>query len=403
MNSSALQPVILQIIPELGPGGAEQGCLDMAAAIVESGGKAMVVSQGGTRLRELSRCGALHIDLPVKSKNPLTILKNARKLGQIIRNHRVNIVHARSRAPAWSAYLACRKLRRQGYPVHFMTTCHAPYNITGNFKRWYNSVMAKGERVIAISGFVADYLKDNYPIFPEVIRIIHRGIALDKFHPTAVTPRRLIQLAQEWRIPDGSNIVMLPARLTRWKGHAVLIEAMEHLKRPDLFCVLIGSDQGRKGYRKELDELIASKEMGGHIRIVDHCSDMPAAYMLATVVVCPSIEPEGFGRVPVEAQAMGRPIVAAAHGGAKETIVDGETGWLVPPGDAQELARAISEALSLTATQRAVLATKAMSHIAAHFTREHMVDQTLNVYAELLKNEMSQPAAGGRGRRLAAA
>lgn len=402
MNSHGLQPVILQMIPELGPGGAEQGCLDVAGAIVESGGKAIVVSQGGTRLRELSRNGAIHINMPVKSKNPLTILQNARRLGKIIRNNRVNIVHARSRAPAWSAYLACRKLGRQGYPVHFMTTCHAPYNITGKMKLWYNSVMAKGERVIAISGFVADYLKNNYPIFPDVIRVIHRGIAIDKFHPTAVTPRRLIQLAQEWRIPDGSNIVMLPGRLTRWKGHSVLIEAMERINRPDLFCVLIGADQGRKAYRKELEELIAAKGLGGQIRIVDHCADMPAAYMLATVVVCPSTDPEGFGRVPVEAQAMGRPIVATAHGGAQETIIKGETGWLVTPGDSTELATAIEEALSLTPMQRAVLATKAMAHIAALFTRERMVDQTLDVYAELLKSEMGNPAAISRKAPLAA-
>lgn len=389
MNSSALQPVILQIIPELGPGGAEQGCLDVAAGIIESGGKAIVVCQGGGRLRELARTGAIHIELAVKSKNPFTMLRNTRKLMSIIRNNRVNIVHARSRAPAWSAWLACRRLRSQGYPVHFMTTCHAPYNITSKTKRWYNSVMAKGERVIAISGFVADYLKDNYTIFPELIRIIHRGIALEKFHPTAVTPRRLIQLSQEWRIPDGSNIVMLPGRLTRWKGHNVLIEAMERLNRPDLFCVIIGSDQGRKAYRKELDEMIAVKGLGGQIRIVDHCTDMPAAYMLATVVVCPSTDPEGFGRVPVEAQAMGRPIVAAAHGGAKETIIGGETGWLVEPGNAIEMAKAIEEALSLSPTHRAVLATKAMAHIAAHFTRERMVDQTLNVYAELLKSDLA--------------
>lgn len=396
MNSAALQPVILQIIPELGPGGAEQGCIDVAAGIIESGGKAIVISQGGSRLRELARTGTAHIEMAVKSKNPLVILKNARKLASIIRNNRVNIVHARSRAPAWSAWLACRKLRRQGYPVHFMTTCHAPYNISGNVKRWYNSVMARGERVIAISGYVGDYLRENYSVFPDLIRVIHRGIALEKFHPTAVNARRLIQLSQEWRIPDGSNIVMLPGRLTRWKGHHVLIEAMERLNRPDLFCVIIGSDQGRKAYRKELDEMIAGKGLGGQIRIVDHCTDMPAAYMLATVVVCPSTDPEGFGRVPVEAQAMGRPIVAAAHGGAKETIIGGETGWLVEPGNAVELAKAIEEALALTPTQRAVLATKAMAHIAANFTRERMVDQTLNVYAELLKAEMAGPSSARR-------
>ncbi len=382
MSQFQSQPVIMQIIPELGPGGAEQGCIDMAAAQIAAGAQAIVVSHGGARLHELARIGAVHIDLPVHSKNPLTIFKNARSLRKIIKKYSVNIVHVRSRAPAWSAYRACK-----GTNAHFMTTAHAPYNINGEAKRWYNSVMAKGERVIAISHMVANNLQANYRIDRNNIRLIHRGISLDRFHPTAVTPERMITLAQQWRLPEGAHVVMLPGRITRWKGHHILIEAMAILNRKDLFCVIIGSDQGRSEYRKELEASIKEKNLGAQVRIVDHCNDMPAAYMLATVAVSASTDPEGFGRIPVEAQAMGRPIIATDHGGARETVKRGETGWLVEPNNADEMAGAINEALSLNPNQRSILATRSMAHVAANFTKEIMAEKTLSVYAELLDGE----------------
>lgn len=383
MNAFQTQPVIMQIIPELGPGGAEQGCIDIAAELVASGAQAIIVSNGGQRVHELERIGAVHINLPVHSKNPVVMWRNITALRKLIERYNVNIVHARSRAPAWSAYYACRKTR-----AHFITTCHAPYNISGEAKKFYNSSIAHGERVIAISHYVADYLRKNYHLDDRTIRLIHRGIPIERFHPTAVTPERLITLAQNWRIPDGSNVIMLPGRITRWKGHSVLIEAIARINRKDLFCVIIGSDQGRKEYSKELEETIQSKGLGGQVRIVPHCNDMPAAYMLATVVVCPSTDPEGFGRVPVEAQAMGRPIVATDHGGAQETIIRGQTGWLVEPGDPEALAAAIEDALALTPTQRSMLATRAMSHVAQYYTKEIMADKTLDVYAELLRGEI---------------
>lgn len=380
MNALPVQPVVLQIIPELGAGGAEQGCIDVAAELVSAGAKSIVVSNGGARVQELMRSGALHVDMPVHSKNPFVMAMNIRRIRKLIMRHNVNIVHARSRAPAWSALKAC-----EGTAAHFMTTCHAPYNISGKYKRLYNSSIAKGERIIAISYFVKEYLMREYGVPENIIRLIPRGIALEKFHPTAVTPHRLISVSQGWRIPDGANLILLPGRITRWKGHHVLIEAMARLKRDDVFCIMIGSDQGRTEYREELEQAIQAKKLGSRVRIVDHCNDMPAAYMMASIVVCPSTDPEGFGRIPVEAQAMGRPIIASDHGGAQETIIRGETGWLVKPGDAKELARAINEALNLNAHQRAVLATNAMAHIAHNFTKEQMVDKTLDVYAELLK------------------
>jgi len=388
-HASGMQqsPVILQIIPELGPGGAEQGCIDIATELIQSGARSIVVSNSGSRIHELRRHKIEHINLPVHSKNPFTMIRNIKAIRNLIRQYNVDIVHVRSRAPAWSAYKACK-----GTQAKFITTCHAPYNISGKFKKFYNSSIAKGERVIAISSYVANYLMKNYKIDPRNIRVIHRGVALEKFHPTAVMPAQLINLSQQWRLPDGASVVLLPGRLTRWKGHMVLIEAMARLKRGDVFCVLIGSDQGRSEYKKELEEKIKEKNLEGRIRIVDHCNDMPAAYMLSTVVVSASTDPEGFGRVPIEAQAMGRPVIATDHGGAQETIIRNETGWLIPPGDPQTLADSIAEALSLDPTQRAILATRAMNHIAQNFTREKMADETLEVYAELLREKYNLPS-----------
>jgi glycosyltransferase involved in cell wall biosynthesis len=387
MNTTSQQAVIAQIIPELGPGGAEQGCIDIAGEIVKSGSKAIVISNGGPRVHELARVGAMHIDLPVHSKNPITMWRNIARLKKLIKEHNIDILHVRSRAPAWSAMMACKNSA-----ARYMTTCHAPYNFKSKYKQIYNSAITKGERVIAISNYVADYLLRNYKVDHRNIRLIHRGIPLEKFHPTMVKPGHLIQINQTWRLPDGCLVVMMPGRLTRWKGHDVLIEAMAKINRSDVICVLIGSDQGRAEYRKELEDKIDALNLEGRIRIIDHCDDMPAAYMLSTVVVSASTDPEGFGRIPVEAQAMGRPVIATDHGGAQETILRGQTGWLVPPNDAQALAHAIEEALSLTNVQRSNLATRAMMHVAEHFSKEQMADATLNVYAELIQEKYNIPS-----------
>jgi len=382
------RPVVLQVLPALGQGGAERGCVDVAAAIVQGGGTALVASEGGPLLHELTRAGAIHIPMPLDSKNPLAIRANAHRLAALITRYDVDIVHARSRAPAWSARAAAR---RTGRP--FLTTFHGTYNEQGYLKHLYNSIMAKGDLVIAISEHIADLIIARYDISPERVRLIPRGIDLEFFDPARVSPGRLVQLTREWRLVDGMPVVMLPGRLTRWKGQAVLIEALARLPHAEVRCLLVGSDQGRSGYRRELDELIAARGLTGVVHIVDHCRDMPAAYMLADVVVSASTDPEAFGRVAVEAQAMGRPVIASDHGGARETVIPGATGWLTPPGDAEALAAALESALSLDARAREHLAAAAIAHARASFSKSDMCARTLAVYDELLARKADQVAA----------
>lgn len=373
-------PVILQVLPNLVTGGAERGCIDVALALAEAGATPLVASEGGPMVRELDRAGIAHITLPLKSKNPLVIRKNAGRLERIIRDFGVDIVHARSRAPAWSAWMAAQ---RTG--AHYMTTFHAPYNFSNGLKRWYNSVMARGERIIAISGFIREHILNSYPVDPSVIRLVHRCFDPAVFAPERVTTARLIQLATQWRLPEDRPVILLPGRLTRWKGQTVLIDALARLGRKDVVCLLVGSDQGRSGYRQELEERARRAGLAGVVHITDHCNDMAAAYMLSTVVVSASREPEAFGRVIVEAQAMGKPVIVSAIGAYQETVLPGETAWVVPPDDPDALAKALGEALSMTPEQRASIGAHAQAFVAGRYTKQRMCADTLAVYAELLE------------------
>lgn len=372
-------PVILQVVPELVSGGVERGTVDVAAAIVDAGGRSLVASQGGRMVNELQRGGAEHITLPLKSKNPFTMFWNIGRLARVIRARGVDIVHARSRAPAWSAYFACR---RTG--AHFVTTFHGTYNFGPPFKKFYNSVMTRGERVIAISQFIAEHMMSNYKIDPEKIRVVHRGADLEIFDPQNVPAVRVIQLAKQWRIPDAVPVIMLPARLTRWKGQRLLIEALARLGNGRLRCLFVGHEQGRVKYRQELERLVRRRKLGGVVHIVGECLDMPAAYKIADVVVSASTDPEAFGRVIVEAQAMGKPVIAAAHGASRELVLPDETGWLFEPGDAQQLAEALGHALSLDTAARECLAYAAISNVRDNFSKSLMSANTLNVYREIL-------------------
>jgi glycosyltransferase involved in cell wall biosynthesis len=370
---------VLQLIPSMQSGGAEQSCIDVTAAITQAGGQAIVATAGGRWVPELIRAGAKVILLPLRSKNPFTLWRNAARIEKIIREHNVDIVHARSRAPAWSGSWACQRTN-----VPFMTTFHAAYHFDSRFKHRYNSIMARGVRIIAISQYISQHILDHYDVSPSKIRIIYRGTPMEKFHPNMIHPERLIKLAREWQIPDDKQLILMPSRLTRIKGHHVLIEALAKMKRKDVFCIICGATPERDHYQDELMQLIVRHNLTKQVRIVGICSDMPAAMRLAQLVVAPSLVPEGFGRIPVEAQAMGTPCVASAIGGHNEIMVHNETGWLVPPDDPSAMAAAMMRALDMTDRERASLATKAMGFVSQHFTREQMTAQTLAVYTEIL-------------------
>lgn len=373
-------PAILQILPRLETGGVERGTIEIAEALRKAGARPIVVSAGGPMERELERMDAVHIRMPVASKNPFRIWRNVDALVDVIKRYDVKLVHARSRAPAWTARAAAK---RCGVP--FVTTFHGTYN-RGPFgiKTPYNAIMAAGDRVIAISNFIARHMQEHYRVPQERIRIIPRGVDLNRFDPARVSPERMIALATQWRLREDLPVVMLPGRLTRWKGQMVLIEALARLGRQDLICLLVGSDQGRARYRAQLEAAVAEKGLQGVVHIVNGCNDMAAAYLLTDWVVSASTDPEAFGRVVVEAQAMGRPVIATRHGGALETVIPGETGWLVAPGDPGEMAAAIGNAIDTPPEVRARMAEASQKRAREEFSRELMCERTLAVYAELL-------------------
>lgn len=370
-------PCVLQVLPRMVAGGVERGTVEIARAIVEHGGIALVASAGGPMVRELERVGAEHFEMPLDSKNPLTMYRNIERLVELARFRNARIIHARSRAPAWSALKAARRLGRS-----FVTTYHGAYNDNGPIKRWYNGVMARGDRVIAISEFIANRIELKHGVGRDKVRVIHRGVDLARFDPNSVSAERIIQLSNEWRLPDGAPVIMLPGRLSRWKGQLLLIKALAELGRPDVRCLIVGGG-ATAAYRSEMNRLVERYDLGKNVHIVDHCNDMPAAYMLTDVVVSASTDPEAFGRVVAEGQAMGRPVVAPNHGGAVEIIRNGETGRLFKPRDPSSLAEALGEIISMKAEQREQLSELAIANIRENFSLERMCNATLEVYNEV--------------------
>jgi len=372
-------PAVLQVVPALVTGGVERGTVEIAAALARAGWRSIVASSGGPMVRELERAGAEHVVLPLATKNPLGIRRNIARLAELIEARNIDLVHARSRAPAWSAYYAARRTGKR-----FVTTFHNTYGGETRLKRAYNAIMARGERVIAISDFVGAHARAVYHVNPSQLRVIPRGVDLTRFDPESISQPRIIQLATEWRLQDGVPVVMLPGRVTRWKGHIDLIEAVARMPHRDLQVLIVGADEAKPNFRQELVKHIHRLGVAGVFHIVGDCKDMPAALMLADVVVSASSRPEGFGRVIIEAQAMGRPVIATDHGGARETVLNSETGWLVPPGDRLALADALTQALALTAEERRVMAARARQWIEERYDTQLMCDATLAVYEELL-------------------
>ena len=373
-------PTVLQVIPQIDvPGGTERATVEIAKALAAAGWRPLVASAGGTMLHQIQQVGAQHFSLPLKNKNPIQIGRNASQLARLIRAQGVDIIHARSRAPAWSAYYAAKKTG-----CHFITTFHGTYGNSSALKRHYNSIMVRGERVIANSQFTANHIRHTYPMDEERLRVVRRGVDMSVFSTDSVPQARLVQLAGQWLLPDGKAVVMLPGRLTAWKGHSILLDALTFLSRDDYVTVLVGDEQGRESYRRQLERQVEKNNLAHIVRFAGPCRDMPAAYMSADVVVNASTKPEAFGRVIVEAQAMGRPVVAFDHGGARETILEGRTGLLVEPGNARALAHAIDSALDLSIEQRKTMAQVAMNHVRENFTLQRMCSDTLVVYEEIL-------------------
>lgn len=373
-------PAVLQVLPALEAGGVERGTLEIAAAQVAAGMRALVASSGGALVPALEALGARHVTLPLATKSPAAMLRNAASLAALVRQERIAILHARSRAPAWSAFMAAR---RTG--ARFVTTYHGTYNEGLPGKRLYNSVMARGERVIAISRFIAGHLRARHGTDPARIRVIPRGVDPAEFDPEAVAPARVAALRQSWGVPEGGPpVVMLPGRLTRWKGGMVLVEAMARLPDEALALLVGGAEPRREGYRAALEALIAARGLGGRVRLVGHAADMPAALLLADVVVHASTDPEAFGRTVIEAQAMRRPVIASDLGAPRETVEEAVTGWRVPPGDPDALAQAIQWVLTMPPAEREAVGARARAAVLARNTTRAMQDATIAVYRELL-------------------
>ncbi|MFN3745722.1 MAG: glycosyltransferase family 4 protein [Hyphomicrobiaceae bacterium] len=389
-------PTILQIVPRLDTGGAELSTLEIVEALVRAGGRALVATEGGRMAERITALGGEIITLPLESKNPVTILANGLRLARLVHARSVALLHARSRAPAWSALIAARQT---GAP--FVTTYHGAYGERGRLKRFYNSVMARGDVVIANSRYTADLIRARYGALAGTPRIIPRGVDIARFSPAAVAAERRARLRAAWRVGPDQRVILHAARLTSWKGQRFVIAAVGRLhaegRLGDAVLVLAGDAQGRDDYAEGLSRLAADLGVGDRVRLVGHVDDIAAAFALAHVTVVASIEPEAFGRAAAEALAVGCPTITTNIGAPPEIVLappeappDQATGWHVPPSDAAALAEALADALAMPEIERAAMSARAIASIAARFTVAEMQRQTLAVYDGLLGTDLAR-------------
>lgn len=393
------RPTILQIIPELATGGAELSAIEIAAAVVRAGGRAIVLSEGGRMADRLAAVGGELVIFPAATKNPMKLVANATAIERIARQENVDLIHARSRAPAWSALIAARRAK-----LPFVTTYHGIYNEKGRAKRLYNSVMARGDIVIANSRYTADIVKKRYATPEERIRVIYRGVDLEAFDPAVVSTERVKDLRDKWGVTDDQRIVLHAARLTKWKGQGDVIAAAARIRDKVRDCVFIlaGDAQGRDDYRQGLLDQIASAGLEGIVRLVGHVDDIPAAFSASHIAFVASNEPEAFGRAAAEAQAIACPVISTNIGAPPETVLapprvaaSDRTGWLVAPGDIDNYESVLLEALSLDDAARAEIGARARRHVMEMFSTFKMQRLTLAVYDELLKTSMQLTFARG--------
>lgn len=379
-NNITRKPGILQVLPALMSGGVEIEVLDTAEAVVKIGYRSYVASSGGRLVQQLYQQGSRHFILDLNSKNPITIIKNAFQLAKIIKLNDIDIIHAQSRAPAWSSYLAAKITK-----CHFITTIHGAHGTNGLFKKWYNSIMTKGEKVIVVSEFIANYAKTHYEFDHDKLEVIHCGTNIEKFSYKNIEEARVVELARNLRVPTDKPIIILPSRLTRSKGHLFLLEAIKALPPRSITCLFVGEDKRHFKYREELQKKIKEYNLSETVIMTSSIADMPAIYALADVVLCVSTKPEAFGLVAIEAQAMGRPVIVSNIGGLKETVTDGKTGWLVELGNVEQLVSVIKEVLSLDRDARLSYAVNARKNVENNFSLARMGEKIINTYNKLLK------------------
>ena len=392
-KTNLVRPVIAQIIPALHNGGVERGTIETAQAISDAGWRPIVISSGGMLESQLKRVGAKHISLPVNKKNPLSWVFIKSKLRKILLNENTDIVHVRSRAPAWISLPVAKKLS-----IPTVSTIHGKFEAINMFKREYNKQMLKADEIIAISEFTKSIIERQFPKLLNnlSLHVIHRGVDLSIFNPSNVTQQRIINEADRIGLPDNLPVVMLPARPTSWKGHIILLQALSKLEYLDVTVVLLGAGDSNTRFVETLEKKAVELGLGANVRIVTSTRDMPAALMLADVVVMPSVNPEPFGRIAIEAQAMGRPVVAFDHGGARETIVNGKTGWLAKPNDVNSLAQSLETALKISKVDRDKLSNVAQSLVKRKFSIKKMTKSTLDIYRELLIEKGFSPLVLGK-------
>ncbi len=382
-QSKKISPAILQVLPELETGGVETGTIEIACELQKRGIKNFVASQGGRMVHELEKAGIPHLTLPLKSKNIFTMRHNAEKLAQYIKENGINIVHARSRAPAWSAYWAAKAAN-----VHYMTTFHGTYGLGPcGIKKLYNRVMTYGEKIIAISNHIKNHILQNYKADEKNIRLIHRCADIEKFAPAAVTPERMINKIKEYHIAEDKPVLLLPGRITHWKGQHLLLEALHLMKNKDYYCIITGDAQGRDKYLNSLKELARKYKLENRVGFFGRYSDVPALMMVSDVILSTAIEPEAFGRISVEGQAMGKIVVASDIGGSLDTIQDGITGKFFKSGDSQSLADALDWALTLNDKEKQKISAAAIKNVREHFTKQIMCDKTIDVYREVVNGK----------------
>ena len=376
---------VLQVIPKLGHGGAEIGCYDLAHYLYENDCSSYIVTSGGTLIKYINRKKVKLIRLPVQSKNPILILLNAIILTIIILILNINIVHARSRAPAWSCLIATKITGRK-----FVTTFHGTYNFKSNIKKFYNSVMLRSNLIIAGSNFIFSHINENYSKYlkPEKkFLVIFRGINTDYYDPKKIKEKDEIQLISKWKIDKEKKVILLPARLTAWKGHETFLEALNKLKinepQKKFIAVILGSDQGRKIYKKRLIRLVEQYRLINDVIFIDNFELMPIAYKISDIVISSSIEPEAFGRVAVEAQAMEKPIIASNIGGSNETIIDEKTGFLYPAGNSDILSQKLSHIFDLNDETLKSMGIEGRKNVIKKFNVEKMCFSTYSEYKKL--------------------